>query len=242
MLLVYYCTISAAECNAYKSKKKSRLHNSNCACISSSLTKRQTRSCCTYSGSQRDKQEIKHPTVLVSTSAVPKPPCLFPLIKLKYFFLFQLFNTFLSLEKKPHHNEYNQLWSNLALCNWHCSSEECSEGLLQKQCLLCYKGGPRHQRSMLVVWQQMLNLPDNIPLSVFFFFFLALEYKLILPIPKTLQKLLTALVLPDTHTENTNGAALLLFSPQTLLATLATLQTFDYFDSLWVQFVKEKLT
>lgn len=109
MLLVYYCRISAAECNAYRSKKKTGLQNSNCACISPSLAKRQPRSYCTYSGSQRDKQEIKHPTALVSTSAAPKPPCSFPLINLKYFFLVLFFETFLSLEKKPHHNEYNQL-------------------------------------------------------------------------------------------------------------------------------------
>ena len=62
------------------------------------------------------------------------------------------------------------------------------------------------------------------------------------PLPRPVQKLLTALLLPDAHLESTTGAALLCFSPQTLLATLVTLQTFDYFDSLWAQFVKEKLT
>ena len=37
-------------------------------------------------------------------------------------------------------------------------------GLLQKECLLFYYVGPWHQRQILVVWQQRLNLPDNIPL------------------------------------------------------------------------------
>ena len=39
-------------------------------------------------------------------------------------------------------------------------------GLLLKQCLLFCYVGPQCQRWMLLVWQQRLNLPTNVPLHV----------------------------------------------------------------------------